>query len=174
MANVTVKDLITTYQVPFTDGSIAFWDENDQLETFQILQFHVHAPSEHTFDGKNYDLEVHFVHKSYTENKLAVLAVFFDTKAGGDKTNEFIASLQLDKSNIVVPEIPAMKLIRGLDTNKLYHYQGSLTTPPCSEIVTWIVTNDPQPISKAQVDLFNNKWMKNYTFARGHGNNRNI
>lgn len=93
MTNATVKDLITTFQVPFTDGSIAFWDENDELETFQILQFHIHSPSEHTFDGKSYDVEVHFVHKSYNENKLAVLAVFFDREDGGDQTNEFIASL---------------------------------------------------------------------------------
>jgi len=43
-----------------------------------------------------------------------------------------------------------MKLVQRVSTNKIYNYQGSLTTPPCDEIVNWIILDDPQPMSKAQ------------------------
>jgi carbonic anhydrase len=103
----------------------------------------MHAPSEHTFDGKFYDLEFHFVHKSYEENRLAVIAVYFDVEDGGDKPNDFIASLNLNDAKPTVKYYPLMQLFNSLDSSKFYHYKGSLTTPPCSEIVNWLVVNDP-------------------------------
>ena len=66
-----------------------------------------------------------------------------------------------------------MSLLKNLNTDKLYMYQGSLTTPPCSEIVTWLVVNSPNPISKDQVSLINSMFKNNKTFANGNGNNRN-
>lgn len=118
------------------------------MKTFQVLQFHIHAPSEHTFDGgKHYDVEVHVVHINPVETKLAVLGIYFDVEAGGNQTNDFITSLQASKavynSSQISPKIPLMDLINKLDKTKIYHYSGSLTTPPCSEIVTWIVIHDP-------------------------------
>ena len=68
--------------------------------------------------------------------------------------------------------LPTMNLINKLNKKNLYYYKGSLTTPPCSEIVNWIVVHDPQPISKTQIKYFNDKWKNNQTFAHGHGNNR--
>ena len=67
-----------------------------------------------------------------------------------------------------------MKLISKLNLDKLYHYEGSLTTPPCSEIVDWIVVNDPQPISVEQLNLLNSFWGDNEHFNKttGNGNNR--
>jgi carbonic anhydrase len=66
------------------------------------------------------------------------------------------------------------QLVESLNFNELYHYQGSLTTPPCSENVSWLVVNDPQPISTAQVQMFNNMWSANEAFAGGQGNNREV
>ncbi len=69
-----------------------------------------------------------------------------------------------------------MDLIKNLNFNKnnLYTYKGSLTTPPCSEIVTWLVVNQPQSISKEQVTLINSFYRNNTKFAGGNGNNRAV
>ena len=59
------------------------WDNLGICNVYKLLQYHIHAPAEHTFDGKNYDVEIHMVHKRYQDNSLAVVAVFFDSVAGG-------------------------------------------------------------------------------------------
>ena len=64
-------------------------------------------------------------------------------------------------------------LVKHLDKKKgLYHYHGSLTTPPCTQVVNWIIVDDPQPISEEQVKVFKSKWEENLSFAAGEGNNR--
>ena len=82
-----------------------------------------------------------------------MLAVFFDVKKGGNKSNDFIESLGISNikpgKSAVASLIPAMDLLKKLNQAKLITYKGSLTTPPCSEIVRWLVVNDPQPISSA-------------------------
>ena len=56
----------------------------------------MHAPSEHTIDGKNYDLEIHLVHKAFTTSTvLTVVGIFFDMAAGGSTTNDFITALNV-------------------------------------------------------------------------------
>ncbi len=55
---------------------------------------------------------------------------------------------------------------------KIFHYEGSLTAPPCTENVEWNIINDPQPISKEQLAMFTRKWGGNHEFAKGRGNNR--
>ena len=57
---------------------MAFWDEYEKLFTFKMMSFHVHSPSEHTFDESHYDVEVHLVHRNPNNGHLAVLAVYFD------------------------------------------------------------------------------------------------
>lgn len=69
--------------------------EDDRTDTYQLQNFHLHSPSEHTFDGKHYDVELHFAYKHFTQKRGAMLAFFFDVAKGGDETNDFIASLQL-------------------------------------------------------------------------------
>eukprot|EP00826_Nyctotherus_ovalis_P056420 TRINITY_DN7609_c0_g1_i4.p2 TRINITY_DN7609_c0_g1~~TRINITY_DN7609_c0_g1_i4.p2 ORF type:complete len:191 (-),score=33.43 TRINITY_DN7609_c0_g1_i4:133-705(-) len=113
-------------------------------------QLHFHRPTEHTFGGKSYDVEMHIVHslesgapKDYVYNK-AVIGVVFD--ATPDKHNNFFDEMQLDKEC----ELDLEELIDRLP-KKLYHYQGSLTTPPCTEIVNWFVFKTPLPMSQKQV-----------------------
>ena len=86
LVNLTVVDMGTTFQVNFVTGtgSLAFWDENEVLKIYKLVQMHFHAPSEHTFNGVHYDMELHLVHRNFEDNSLAVAAVYFDKAEGGD------------------------------------------------------------------------------------------
>jgi len=113
-------------------------------------QLHFHSPTEHRFQGKSYDVEMHIVHslesgapEDYQYTK-AVIGMAFD--ASNDQHNTFFDEMELDKE----VELNLGGLIDS--TSKLlYHYQGSLTTPPCTEIVNWFVFKTPLDISKKQV-----------------------
>lgn len=122
-------------------------------ETYKLQQFHFHSPSEHHLDGKTYPMEVHLVHKS-SDGQFAVIGVFM--KEG--KENEFIKSLW--------PHAPKKKqenLISGITVNAsalppedqiYYNYTGSLTTPPCTENVNWIIFQKPIEVSRQQIKTF--------------------
>jgi len=123
-------------------------------ETFQLLQFHFHGKSEHTVNGKRYDLVAHLVHQNPITKQLAVVAVFFKE---GDASPMLDAILDnVGKS----AEINAQGL---LPTNEIsyYHYVGSLTTPPCSENVQWYLLKTPMTASKEQIERFRKFYDKN-------------
>ncbi|TNV76910.1 hypothetical protein FGO68_gene6943 [Halteria grandinella] len=118
-----------------------------------------------------------------SHNKLlAVLAIFFDVEKGGNVTNEFIEDLNLKNlsGNVThmktqtLPELKVHlnKIISNFNKEKLYHYDGSLTTPPCSQTVAWLVVDDPQPITREQLKVFQEYWQNNQNFSGGNGNNR--
>ncbi len=125
---------------------------------FALKQFHFHCPSEHRFDGVAEAIELHFVHRAET-GELAVLAVLLRAEAGcGDRAE--VATL-LDNlpprtgDRIGDPTRtidPRALLPDRLD--RLYLYNGSLTTPPCSENVSWLICADPIAISTAQAERF--------------------
>jgi len=148
----------------------------------------MHAPSEHTVDGKHYDLEMHFVHSVNADDAtdyagvadFAVIAIFFDTQAGGDETNSFIASLNASSTgvngqNYEISNVDVENFLGGLIMEDgFYSYQGSFTTPPCTEGVKWVLMNQVQPISQAQLSQFTERWAGNSSYANGNGNNRLI
>ena len=176
LLNQYVQDLNYTNKVSFGNGTgVLFVQDNEGVdELFKLLQFHIHAPSEHTFDGEHFDLELHLVHPDYEGHKLAVVAVYFDVIEGGNKTNSFIDALDLESNNATVPLIPLQKLYHMLNTEIIYHYEGSLTTPPCSEGVEWWILPEPLHISERQMEIINSQWKNNLKFAGGYGNNREV
>ncbi|EOC1304359.1 carbonic anhydrase family protein [Cronobacter dublinensis] len=120
---------------------------------YRLQQFHFHAPSENTLHGKHYDLEMHLVHKN-AAGELAVVAVMFQTGA---------ANAELEKLWQALPEHAdaSQPLTTAIDINKLlpqdktyYRFSGSLTTPPCSEGIAWLVVKHPLTLSAAQLDKF--------------------
>ena len=119
---------------------------------FSLLQFHFHLPSEHTVGGSSFPMEVHFVHQA-EEGDLAVIGVFMDS-------GEAHAAIQAVWDAIPgVEESPAP--LADVDPNALLpegrgysRYAGSLTTPPCSEVVSWVVMGESITVSQAQVDAF--------------------
>lgn len=115
---------------------------------------------------------------------MAVIALFFDRKSGGDYENKFIGSLRAkelwDDEMTYSPYIPLFQQVQRVSTAEIYNYAGSLTAPAlqaggyvdCTENVNWIILHDPQPISTQQLDEIQHMWSKNATFANGNGNNR--
>lgn len=147
---LNVKNTGYGIQVDYGSGSKAKIDSQE----YQLLQFHFHAPSEHTIDGKAYPLEFHLVHQNQATKKLAVVGVF--VKEG--KKNE---ALELISSNM--PKTEGVKEVSGtaIDASNLlpadsfyYNYPGSLTTPPCSEEVNWNVMTGTIEASKEQIEAF--------------------
>ncbi len=120
---------------------------------YTLVQFHFHAPSEHTVGGKRFAMETHFVHKS-ARGELAVVGVLHE--AGKD--NEALAPIwaALPKSTEEKKALPSFDLATVLPKDRaMYRYAGSLTTPPCTEGVRWQVLQVPTTVSEAQVKVFN-------------------
>lgn len=141
------------------------WVPGSQLvaegKTYELLQFHFHKPSEEKVDGKAYSMVAHLVHKS-AEGKLAVVAVLVE--AG--KVNPFLKSIwaQFPKETgheVAHPGV-TLDLAAFLPKSKGYYmFKGSLTTPPCSEDVTWYVLRQPVEAEKKQVEVFGTHYAMN-------------
>ena len=139
-----------TVQVNYGAGSTLTVDG----KTYHLAQFHFHSPSEHTRQGAPFPMEAHLVHKA-DDGSLAVVGVFL--KEGAE--NPVLAKIWPHLSG----EVNHEKSVEGVEVNVadllpaekgFYNYSGSLTTPPCSEGVTWLVMDRSVEVSKAQVDQF--------------------
>ena len=108
-------------------------------EVYKLLQFHFHTLSEHTVNGQHYPMEVHLVHENETTGKLAVIGVFFEEGAENELLKKYMGHLpeHHDETYEATDLFAAADLLPAGDG--YYTYPGSLTTPPCSEIVTWLV-----------------------------------
>jgi len=119
---------------------------------YKMLQFHYHAGSEHTVDGKQYPLEVHFVHKN-TETDYAVLGVMFEEGAENALLAKYMKDFPAEKGEKKGEGKIDIASLFPKETG-YYNYKGSLTTPPCSEVVNWYVMKKPVTASKEQLDSF--------------------
>lgn len=138
-----------TIQLNFAPGSTLQLDKT----TYKLLQVHFHRPSEHMIGGKNFPMEAHFVHRS-DAGALAVVGVLLTTGAPNAAFRKIVATMP-------ATEGPAVKADAGIDPNALvpakrgyFRYPGSLTTPPCSEIVEWLVLTEPMQVAAADVASF--------------------
>jgi|HubBroStandDraft_6_1064221.scaffolds.fasta_scaffold24299_2 carbonic anhydrase len=120
---------------------------------YELLQFHFHHPSEHLLSGKPFDLEGHFVHRASTGD-FAVLGVFIKPGARN-------AALQPIWDAMPQTEAPERNAGGSFDASALlpkesgyFRYMGSLTTPPCSEGLTWTVFREPIEASPEQIRQF--------------------
>ena len=121
---------------------------------YKLTQFHFHTPSEHQFNGQNFDMEIHFVHQD-ENNQLVVLGIMI---------KEGVPNPDLEKAWNVIPTEKTtedVKLTEPIDLMSLlpndkdsFQYIGSLTTPPCSEAVKWVVFEEPIEMSTEQIDKF--------------------
>lgn len=122
-------------------------------KTYQLLQFHFHSPSEHEINGKHAAMVIHFVHKA-EDGQLGVVGLLLDE--GG--SNRVISQLwqYLPKQHGDEAPLPSMiDIKRLLPVNRAYYtYAGSLTTPPCSEGVNWMVLKGRVSVSRQQIRQF--------------------
>ena len=122
-------------------------------ETYPFLQFHFHAPSEHTVNGYPYPLEVHFVHKTEAGD-IAVVGVFVQQGNENKAWAPFIKLISKATANPEdnLTELDWAAMLPGKQTT--YRYDGSLTTPGCTEGVKWNVMTTPISMSPEQIDAF--------------------
>lgn len=137
-----------TIQVDIDEGGSI----NLEGRSFRLVQFHFHLPSEHTVDGNASPLEVHFVHQA-EEGDLAVIGVF--SSAGeADPAIQSIQDAIPDSSEapVTLAEFDPRALLP--EERSYFRYVGSLTTPPCSEVVSWVVMTESISASREQIDTF--------------------
>lgn len=141
-----------TIKVNYQPGSSLSLDGR----VYELLQFHFHQPSEHLVFGRAFEMEAHFVHQNKATGDFVVLAVLMSE----GKLNRAIATIwqritQSEAQEVRVADltIDALQLLPE-HSDRYYRYQGSLTTPPCSENVTWLILKQPVEISRAQITRF--------------------
>ncbi|WP_273028356.1 carbonic anhydrase [Massilia timonae] len=121
--------------------------------TYELQQFHFHRPGEERINGKGTEMVVHLVHKSY-DNKIAILAVLLERGDANPMIQTVWNNLPLEKHMTVTPSIV-------IDVNEIlparrdyFTYMGSLSEPPCTENVLWLVMKQPMTASPQQMALF--------------------
>jgi carbonic anhydrase len=132
-------------------------------KTFELKQFHFHSPSENNIEGHSYPMEAHFVHADKDGN-LAVIAVMFKVgkqNAELEKAWEFMPH-EAGASHELHNQVNAKVLLPH--SSDYYRFNGSLTTPPCTEWVNWFVMKYYDTASQQQIDKF--------IHAMHHDNNR--
>ena len=119
-----------------------------QGQKYEAKQFHFHSPSEHRIDGKSFPLEIHLVH-SNAEGQLAVVGLMFDEGEENSMLDQLNGFRPAGMEPYTGP-VDYNLVVSSLD--QYYTYNGSLTTPPCSEGVLWVVLKNPITASKEQID----------------------
>jgi len=122
-------------------------------EKFNLVQFHYHIPSEHSFSRERSNFEIHFVHQNPKTEALLVLGFLYDLGASDEFLDIIIDRLPLKVGETAATQTVDLTKHRNLDHDYI-HYNGSLTTPPCSEGVLWYVCTNKLQISNAQYCWF--------------------
>jgi carbonic anhydrase len=139
-----------TIQVNYATGS--FITVNGRR--YELVQFHFHKPSEEQINDKAYDMVAHLVHRD-TEGKLAVVAVLLRSGRANPLIDTVWSHLPQQKNSEHAVDTVNINVADLLPESRAYYtFTGSLTTPPCTEGVTWFVLRSPQSVSEAQVARF--------------------
>jgi carbonic anhydrase len=138
-----------TVQANFAAGDMLTVDDG----AFELKQVHFHAPSENHIDGHSYAMEAHFVHAD-SKGNLAVVAVMFESGAENPALAKLWAQMpeKGGDKHVLKAQIGAEELMPG--SRDYYRFNGSLTTPPCSEGVRWLVMKESLSASSQQISRF--------------------
>ncbi len=120
---------------------------------FELQQFHFHRPSEERIDGRQFEMSLHLVHKD-EQGRLAVVALLFEKGPAHPVLQKVWNNLPLERHEEAAARTP-LELTDLLPADRRYYtYMGSLTTPPCSEGVQWIVMRQPVTVTPEQIEIF--------------------
>jgi carbonic anhydrase len=138
-----------TIQVNFSPGSKISLEGQE----FELKQYHFHAPSENHLNGRSYPMEAHLVHADQQGN-LAVIGVMFVEGKANESLAQAWAKIpgKAGENHQLSPGVSGEGILPA--NWEYYRFSGSLTTPPCSEGVRWLVMKDPVAASRAQIEQF--------------------
>jgi carbonic anhydrase len=115
---------------------------------YRMTQVHFHSPSEYSVDGKGFPLEAHFVHTSASTGGIAVVGVTFELGSENPELAKVFAAVKAKGSERV-------DLSTFFDGSAgTFTFNGSLTTPPCTEGIRWVVSRSSVQASQSQIDMF--------------------
>lgn len=136
-------------------------------QRYHVAQFHYHAPSEHTINGQSFAAELHIVHYKRDDpgqNPAVVIGILLEEGAENPAYAPFLADPPSEENEEVAEvEMNLAALLPSVQTS--FRYVGSLTTPPCTEGITWVVMNTPVQLSAEQLGKLEAIW---------EGNNRPV
>lgn len=122
--------------------------------TYKLVQFHAHHPAEERVNNKSFSMVMHLVHRS-AEGKLAVIAVLMDPGPANLLIQKVWTHMPLDVQDKVRMPSDLINLNDLLPVDRRYYqFMGSLTTPPCTEGVLWMVLKQPVTLSREQLRVF--------------------
>ncbi len=122
----------------------------------ELKQFHFHSPSEHTIEGNSFAMEIHFVHSDEKGN-LAVVGVLIDEGEEHPVLNQLWSFMPEKPGDTSQKPVGIEETNLLPPTREYYAYSGSLTTPPCTEGVRWVVLKTPIQASSKQIATFKNR-----------------
>lgn len=139
-----------TIQVNYNEGSMM----KVEGQTFQLLHFHFHSPSEHAINGQLADMELHMVHRN-DKGELGMVGVLMNA---GEENLALKEIWQHMPRGTSAEQVKNNDIINARDflphDAQYFRYMGSMTTPPCSEGVSWFVMAKPIEVSRQQIEQF--------------------
>ncbi|GAB4569267.1 MAG: carbonic anhydrase family protein [Haliangiales bacterium] len=148
---LSMRNTGKTIEFAYEPGSYA----SDGGVNYSLAQFHFHTPSEHTIDGNSFPLEMHLVHTDSNGNPALVVGVMIEEGATNQALATAFSNLPDETDEVIAPTgatIDASDLLPGNTT--MFSYNGSLTTPPCTEGLDWHVMKHPIEMSSAQISAY--------------------
>lgn len=153
-SNERVANLGHTVEVEYDSGSYVSYDGMD----YQFKQFHFHTPSEHMVQGDDFDMEMHIVHTYEGENEESpqylVIGVFFKEGEANGFLSSFLDAIPKTEGEVFETDEKSVNAAEMIPETlaDFYNYRGSLTTPPYTESVNWIVLKNVNTASAKQIE----------------------
>lgn len=165
LESLTIEDNGHTIEIKVPAGNTITLEERD----FELAQFHFHAPSEHTIAGSAVAMEMHMVH-SHSDGKVVVLSLLIQEGEPNAAFADIFAQLpEHQHQPVEITGIAIDPLAFFPESSTTVRYDGSLTTPPCSEIVRWVIFAEPIQLGSDQIGVFTSLYSDNARPAQDIG-----